>query len=78
VTPRRVSERFPAATFAIGELVLWTGSCSLKDWRNEGVPLLATITDNDDTKNGVRVYGLDNGRWAYEDQLTATAREGWA
>jgi hypothetical protein len=49
--------------FAVGERVWWKGGFGRYDQK------LATVTGNDGEKNGARVYDLDNGHWAYADQL---------
>jgi hypothetical protein len=49
----------------VGETVNWRGSFGTD------APVEAVVTDNDDEQNGKRVYGLDNGNWAYGFQLSA-------
>ena len=48
--------------FQIGDQVMWSGGWGTR------APKLATIV-NLGEKNDEPVYDLDNGHWAYEDQL---------
>ena len=48
--------------FQIGDQVMWSGGWGTR------APKLATIVDLGE-KNDEPVYDLDNGHWAYEDQL---------
>jgi hypothetical protein len=50
--------------YEIGQRVMWRGS-----W-GRNAPLPATIVGMGG-KNGEPVYDLNNGHWAYEDQLDA-------
>jgi hypothetical protein len=49
--------------FDVGQRVLWRGGFGMN------APRIATIVDNTGEKNDQRVYDLDNGHWAYGDQL---------
>ena len=52
--------------FSIGDRVMWSGAWGTK------APRPARVVGRGD-KNNEPVYDLDNGHWAYEYQLEATA-----
>lgn len=54
--------------FQIGDQVMWSGGWGTR------APKLATIVDLGE-KNDEPVYDLDNGHWAYEDQLEESQHE---
>ena len=57
------AEPIPPHQFEIGQLVRWRGA-----WGSQ--PPQPVIITGIATKNDRTVYDLDNGHWAYEDQLS--------